>query len=111
MVQAFFNGLLKFFLFIANLIGTIFIYPLQALVVTLVPSVADYLSDISDFFTNSVFPTICFLKRLFLNVTCCPPVLFSLLVSTFFGFLTIALVFRVFVLLYRIYFLVRGTKV
>lgn len=110
MVEALFNGLIKFFLFLINIVGSIFIYPIQAILVTLVPSVGDFLDTVLSFFNDSVFPFLCWLKQVLITITCCPPALFSLIISTFFLFLTISLLFRSFSLIYRIYFLVRGSK-
>lgn len=85
MLQAIFNFILEVFFWLVGVIGSIVIYPIQALIVTIVPSIGDYLSIFLNFFNTQVFPMLSFTKELFLQLTCCPRPLFTILITTIFA--------------------------
>lgn len=85
MIEALFNFILKLFFWLIGLIGSIVIYPVQALIVTIVPSIGEYLQTFLNWTATDVFPMVSFCKELFLQITCCPPTIFNILITTLFA--------------------------
>lgn len=85
MLQALFGFILKIFFWLIGLIGSIVIYPVQAILVTLVPSLGDYLTSFLNWTATDVFPMVSFCKELFLQISCCPRPLFTILITTLFA--------------------------
>lgn len=110
MIEAIFNFILNLFFWLIGLIGSLIIYPIQAILVTLVPSLGDYLSIFLSFFNESVFPMISFAKELFLEISCCPRPLFTLLITTIFARWLIAPAIRSIMLIINLWKLKSGGK-
>ena len=88
MIEALFNFILDLFFWLVGVIGSIVIYPVQALLVTIFPELGDFISVVLGFFNNQLFPMVSFVKDLFLDLTCCPRALFSIFI-TFSSILTL----------------------
>lgn len=110
MLDSIFNFILNLFFWLVGLIGSLVIYPIQAILVTLVPTLGDYLSTFLSFFNQSVFPMISFCKELFLEISCCPRPLFTLLITTIFARWLIAPAIRSILLIINIWKLKSGGK-
>lgn len=110
MIEAIFNFVLNVFFWLVGLIGSIVIYPIQALIVTLVPSIGDFLSIFLGFMRESLFPMISFAKELFLEISCCPRPLFAILITTIFARWAIAPAIRSILLIINIWKIKSGGK-
>lgn len=110
MIEAIFNFVLNVFFWLVGLIGSIVIYPIQALIVTLVPSIGDFLSIFLGFMRESLFPMISFAKELFLEISCCPRPLFVILITTVFARWAIAPAIRSILLIINIWKIKSGGK-
>lgn len=69
MIQALFNFIINLFFWILGIIGSIVIYPIQAIIVTIFPSMGTFISLILTFFREQIFPIITLIKIIFLNIT------------------------------------------
>lgn len=110
MLDAIFNFILNLFFWLIGLIGSIVIFPIQVILVALVPNLGDYLSTFLSFFEESVFPMVSFCKELFIEISCCPRPLFILLVTTIFARWLIAPAIRSILLIINIWKLKSGGK-
>lgn len=110
MLEAIFNFVLNVFFWLVGLIGSIVIYPIQAIIVTLVPSIGNFLSTFLNFMRESLFPMISFAKELFLEITCCPSALFTILITTLFARWAIAPAIRSILLIVNIWKIKSGGK-
>lgn len=81
MLEALFNFIIKLFFWIMGIIGSIIIYPIQALIVTIIPQMGEYVAIALNFFSTQVFPMMSFAKELFLDYSCMPRPVFALLVT------------------------------
>ena len=90
MIDALFNFILNLFFWLVGVIGSIVIYPVQVLLVTIFPDLGDFISVVLGFFNNQLFPMVSFVKELFLDLTCCPRVLFSIFITFILARWTIA---------------------
>lgn len=81
MLEALFDFIINLFFWLVGLIGSIVIYPVQAILVTIIPGLGDYIGIILGFFNNTLFPMLSFVKELFLDLTCCPRPLFSIFIT------------------------------
>lgn len=83
MLEALFDFLINFFFWIVGIVGSIVIYPIQALLVTLIPGLGDFIGIFLGFFNTYIFPTVSFIKELVLDVSCLPRGLWSIFVAFF----------------------------
>lgn len=90
MIEALFSSLMGFFFWLIGLIGSIVIYPIQLILVSVFPALGDYISGILTFLNNQFFPYLSFAKELLLDLTCLPRPLFSILVTFIIARWTIA---------------------
>lgn len=85
MFEGLFNMILNLFFWLIGLIGSIIIYPIQLLLVSIFPTLGDYISTINTFLTNQFFPMLSFAKELILDLTCLPRPIFSLVITFIIG--------------------------
>lgn len=78
MAQTLLNFVLDLFFWLVGLIGSIVIYPIQLLLVTLFPNIGNFLNDTLSFFNNYVADMISFVKELVLEISCLPRELYLL---------------------------------
>jgi len=81
MFEALFSSIMNLFFWLIGLIGSIVIYPIQAILVTIFPALGDYITTIMNFFNNDFFPWLSFTKELILDLTCLPRPIFYLFVG------------------------------
>lgn len=107
------NGLveivLNVFFAIAGLISSIIISPILLLLEPLFPNLDSYL-DIAMSFFGRFCNGVAFAKEVFLNITGYPRALFVILVTYIFARLAFMVSKRVFLFIYNMYSVVRGTK-
>lgn len=103
MLESIFNFILEAFFWLIGVIGSIVIYPIQAIIVTLVPAIGDYLSIFLNFFNTQVFPMLSFSKEVFIQISCCPRPLFTILITTIFARWAIAPAIRGILLIMNIW--------
>lgn len=85
MLEAVFNFIINLFFWLIGLVGSLIIYPIQAILVTIIPGLGEFIGTTLGFFTNLVFPMISFVKEIFLDLTCLPRGLFSILITFIFA--------------------------
>lgn len=90
MAQTLLNFVLDLFFWLVGLIGSIVIYPIQLLLVTLFPNIGNFLNDTLSFFNNYVADMISFVKELVLEISCLPRELYLLLIIFIFARFAIA---------------------
>lgn len=73
--------LINFLKWIITTLSSIFITPVVSLLTAAIPDLQIALSAISNFIVNYALPYINFAKEVFLNISCLPRSLFTLLVS------------------------------
>lgn len=81
MLDMIFNFVIDLFFWIIGLIGSIVIYPIQALIVTIFPGIGNFLNDILTFLGEQVAPMISFIKELILEISCLPRELYTILIG------------------------------
>lgn len=111
MLRSLFNGLIALLFRLAGILGSVLIYPLQLLLVTIFPNFGDFSAEVLNFLIYKVFVVVSWLKGLFLNLTGFPSTLFQLLVFEISLYLSLAVSIRSLFLVYRIYLLLRGKEV
>jgi len=72
---------IQLFLWLLGVIASLIVYPIQALLVTAFPSLGAFLSTVSGYFTNELFPMISFIKEIFLGITCFPRSLWNIIIG------------------------------
>lgn len=85
MLEALFDFLINLFFWIIGVIGSIVIYPIQALLVTIVPGLGEFIGIFLGFFNTYIFPAVSFIKELFLDISCTPRGLWSIFVTFVFA--------------------------
>ena len=90
MIEALFNSLMGLIFWLIGVIGSVIIYPIQLILVTIFPAIGDFISATLSFFINQLFPYLSFAKELLLDLTCLPRPLFSILLTFIFARWTIA---------------------
>lgn len=81
MIEAIFNFLINLFFWLIGLIGSIIIYPIQALLVTIIPGLGEFIGTTLGFFNTYVWNYLSFMKELVLDVSCLPRGLWSIFVA------------------------------
>lgn len=108
MLEALFNFILKLFFWLIGLIGSLIIYPVQVLIVSIIPDLGDFISLLLNFITVTVFPVLSFCKEAFLDITCCPRALFSIFLTFTFARWLLAPSIRAIKLIINLWKTVRG---
>lgn len=85
MLEAIFNFILQLFFWLIGLIGSLIIYPIQAILVTLVPGIGEFISITLGFFNQYVWNYLSFIKELVLDVSCLPRGLWSVFIAFVFA--------------------------
>lgn len=81
MLEALFDFIVNAFFWLVGIIGSIVIYPVQALLVSIFPGIGDFIVNVLGFFNTYLFPMLSFVKELFLDLSCCPRGLFSIFIT------------------------------
>lgn len=108
MLTSLFNFIIKIFFWICGLLGSIIIYPIQLLIVTIFPSIGELISTTLTFFNNQFFPFLSFAKEMFLDLTCLPRPIFSILLTFLLTKWAIAPAIRSLIFVINMYRLMRG---
>lgn len=85
MLEALFNFIIQLFFWLIGLIGSIIIYPVQALLVTIIPGLGDFVGLTLGFFNTYIWNYLSFMKELVLDVSCLPRPLWSLFIAFIFA--------------------------
>lgn len=81
MLQALFKFLIDIFFFLIKLIVGIPLGLIQAILVTLIPGVGDFIGIVNGFFNTYVWNYLSFIKELVLDISCLPRNLWSIFVT------------------------------
>lgn len=108
MLTAIFNFIIKIFFWLCGLVGSIVIYPIQLIIVTLFPTIGDFIVVTLNFFNTQLFPFVSFAKELFLDVSNLPRPLFSILVTFILARWAIAPAVKSIILIINTYRLLKG---
>lgn len=81
MLEAIFNFIIQLFFWLIGIIGSIVIFPIQAILVTIIPGLGDFIGITLGFFNNYVWNYLSFMKELVLDVSCLPRPLWSLFIG------------------------------
>lgn len=81
MLEALFNFIIEIFFWLVGVVGSLIIYPVQALIVTIFPGLGDFIGTTLGFFNTYLFPMLSFVKELFLDLSCLPRPLFSIFIT------------------------------
>lgn len=81
MLEALFDFIINLFFWLVGIIGSIVIYPVQAILVTIIPGIGDFTGTVLGFFNTYLWPMVSFVKELFLDLSCCPRGLFSIFIT------------------------------
>lgn len=76
-----FGSIIEIFFWLLGIIVSLFVYPIQLIIVTAFPDVGNYLTTVVDYFTDDVFPMISFVKEVVLGITCIPHALWDLIIG------------------------------
>lgn len=90
MAQSLLNFVLDLFFWLVGLIGSIVIYPIQLILVSIFPEIGNFLTDVLSFFSDYVANMISFIKELFLEISCLPRELYLVLIIFIFARFAIA---------------------
>lgn len=85
MLEAIFNFIIQLFFWLIGLIGSIVIYPVQAILVTIIPGLGEFIGLTLGFFNTYVWNYLSFMKELVLDVSCLPRPLWSLFIAFLFA--------------------------
>lgn len=84
-----FEGLLNFlidaFFWIVGLIGSIIIYPIQLIIVTIFPEIGAFLNSVLNFMGQQIAPLISFFKDVVIGITCLPNEVYLIFISFIFA--------------------------
>lgn len=108
MLTAFFNFIIKIFFWLCGLIGSLVLYPIQLIVVALIPGMGELIVTSLTFFNNQLFPVLSFCKELFLDISCMPRPVFALLTTFLLSKWLIAPAIRSIIFVINMYQLLRG---
>lgn len=103
MLEAIFNFVINLFFWLVGIIGSIVIYPIQVLLVAIIPGLGDFISITLGFFNNYVWNYLSFMKELVLDVSCLPRSLWSIFVIFLFARWAIAPAIRAIKLIINIW--------
>lgn len=81
MIEAIFNFLINLFFWLIGVIGSIIIYPIQAILVTIIPGLGEFIGTTLGFFNTYVWRYLSFMKELVLDVSCLPRPLWSIFIA------------------------------
>lgn len=81
MIEALFQFIINIFFWLIGLIGSLLIYPIQILIVSIFPGLGEYVSILLTFLNEQFFPMLSFAKELILDLTCLPRPLFFILIT------------------------------
>lgn len=81
MLEAVFDFIINLFFWLVGIIGSIVIYPVQLLLVTIIPGLGDFISVFLGFFNTYIFNTLSFVKELILDISCLPRGLWSIFIT------------------------------
>lgn len=90
MLEALFNFIISAFMWLIGVVGSIVIYPLQLLIVSIFPTLGNFVSVCLDFFTDYFFPIVSFIKEWILIMTGIPRELYLIFVGIIIARWTIA---------------------
>lgn len=80
MIEAIFNFIINIFFWLIGLIGSIVIYPIQAILVTIIPGLGEFISITLGFFNTYIWKYLSFIKELILDVSCLPRGLWAIFI-------------------------------
>lgn len=72
MIEALFNFIIQAFFWLLGVIGSLIIYPLQLIIVSIFPTLGQYIGVTINFFKETLFPMVSFVKDFVLIMTCVP---------------------------------------
>lgn len=70
MIEALFNGFIKIFFWLIKTVGSIILYPIQALLITVFPALGNVIGTLISFFDTYVFPTLSFFRTWVQQIAC-----------------------------------------
>lgn len=108
MLTAIFNFIIQVFFWLCGVIGSIIIFPIQLIIVGIIPGMGDAIASTLNFFTNQVFPMLSFVKEFVLDLSCMPRPIFALLTTFLLTKWAIAPAVRSIIFIINTYRLFRG---
>ena len=81
MIEALFNGFIKIFFWLIKTIGSIVLYPIQALLVTVFPSLGNVIGTLTAFLDTYIFPTLSFFRTWIQQIACLDNTVWLIFVS------------------------------
>jgi hypothetical protein len=90
MINVLFKAIFNLFFQLARAFVFVFTIPLYGFLEPLFPNLDNYMLAFNDFLEDYVFHGLAFAREVFINVTCMPRELFTLLVTLTFSFITLA---------------------
>lgn len=109
MLSALFNFAIRIFFWLMGVIGSLIIYPIQAVIVTLIPSLGQALVTTLNFFNINIFPTISFIKNVIINVTYIPETIWTMFIGFLVARWLVAPTIRTLKFIYNIWRVWKGT--
>lgn len=110
MLDAIFTFAIDLFFWVIKIIGTVVLYPIQAIIVTVFPSLGDGLVYLMSFFNNYFFPTLTIAKEMLLDISCLPRPIWLLFINFLFARWAIAPAIRSIKMLVNIWKFTKGSK-
>lgn len=110
MLNALFTFLIDVFFWIVKIIGSIVIYPVQAIIVSIFPDLGEGIVQLLSFFNNYFFPTLTIAKEILLDISCLPRPIWLLFINLVFARWAIAPVIRSILMLVNIWKFTKGNK-
>lgn len=108
MLTAIFNFIIQVFFWLCGVIGSIIIFPIQLIIVGIIPGMGDAIATTLNFFNNQVFPMLSFVKEFVLDLSCMPRPVFALLTTFLLTKWAIAPAIRSIIFIINTYRLFRG---
>ena len=111
MGRAIINGFIQILVFFVNIIGSIIFVPIQSILINYFPDLANFNAVATDFIVNDLLPVVGWIKGFITYTLHFEPTLMQLIVAEFFAYLSLAIVIRTLLLLYRLILFLRGNPI
>lgn len=108
MLTAIFNFIISVFFWLCSIVGSIVVFPIQLIIVGLIPGMRSFIVTTLNFFNQQLFPVLSFCKELFLDLSSMPRPVFALLTTFLLTKWAIAPAVRSIIFVINTYRLLRG---
>ena len=108
LISNFLSSIIQFIINLMLTLCSLILAPVYGIVKVIFPDISEYMGMVTDFFINTVAPSMAFIRECFFNITGTSRELWTILIGFWLSYFTIAISLRVWNLLVNLYCLIRG---